>query len=172
MKAAHRLDHEKHVDEIMDHWMGSWRDKWPEKNPKPARKKEVEAWEQRYRQEHEAYRLQVLPQAEERRASQLNVYDAPQVIWAWKMFHNSPNNARWPEASKKVMNHQVEIFDGPMTVQEINMAYRLDRISSATERIFHAGEGAKLLEALEQVARRLAGVHQEIAMQNQGTSGY
>ncbi|MGP5690696.1 hypothetical protein [Glutamicibacter ardleyensis] len=71
-----------------------------------------------------------------------------------------------------MLDHQVELFDGTFTVGQIYTNYRLDRISASTDRIFHADESAKLLEALNQVDRRLAGVHQEIAMQNQGSSGF
>lgn len=172
VKVAHHRDRVKHVDEIMENWMGQWREEWPEKNPKPSRKKDVADWEQRYRDEHETYRLHVLPQAETERAGQLGRYSAPQVIRAWKMVQHIPDGVRWPEERQAVLDHEVELYEGNLTVGQIYSKFRLDRISDATDRIYHADESDRLLEALQQVDRRLAGVHQEIAMQNQASGGY
>lgn len=88
------------------------------------------------------------------------------------MVQHIPDGVRWPEERQAVLDHEVELYEGNLTVGQIYSKFRLDRISDATDRIYHTDESDRLLEALQQVDRRLAGVHQEIAMQNQGTGGY
>lgn len=162
------------VDTRMDEIMLEWQRKWFEANPQP-KDKHIPEWDAKYQSERETYRLQVLPEVEAavavERPQGLGEYDVTQLIRAAQMWYHSPSFSRFPEEDEIVRNHQIELFDGFLSVEEIEEKYGLERIHHAMTRIIPDNSTDRIVAALESVDAGLTHVQQEI-IQTQAASQY
>lgn len=148
---AYYNDRQQEIDEDMEETMRSWTAEWVKTNPEPgkwAAPDVVEAYNQRWRDEHEVHRLKVLPEVEARRPIHLGSYDAPQIIRAAQMGLHSPDTQKFPGEFDKVMMHPVELFDGELPVHEIHKKYALQRITPYIEGLVKPDNEARMLEAI------------------------
>lgn len=164
----------REIDIEMGLTMGAWEQTWIAENPQPKKEKDIPEWEAKFQSERESYRLEILPQVEQgllnARPDQVGRYDAPQLVRAAQMWIHAPNGGRFPEEEAKVSSHAVELFDGVLTVDEIETKYRLSQLQEAIRRIIVEDPMEKLVESLDTTNDRLLDVHKEIIRTNH--SGY
>lgn len=139
----------KLVDDEMYRYMHAWESEWLAKNPKPERS-ELKAWEAKYDREREEYRLSILPDVEATHPSALGRYDIPQLIRAAQMWTHAPN-ARFGDEQDKVGSHLVELFDGSMTVDQIEAKYQFSRFQESLRRVRVNDPTDKLMQVLDRI---------------------
>lgn len=149
---AYYKDRQQEIDEDMEETMRVWTVEWMKANPEPGRwasNYETEAYNQRWRDEHEVHRLKVLPEVEARRPLHLGSYDAPQIIRAAQMGKHCPDSEKFPGEIDKVMMHPVEFFSGELVrVHEIHKRYQLPRIAPYIQGLVKPDNEVRILEAI------------------------
>jgi hypothetical protein len=171
-ESAYYADRVQEVEDDMNSAMAAWTDEWAERNPESAKMtpKLIEERNAKYRSEHEAHRLSILPGVEAKRPEVMGEYDARQLIRAYQMVANRPNSTKFPEESEKVLSHPVQLFDETLTVREIQHKYGLHRIGSVIEGKAKVDEGQAVLDAIGHTNQLLAGISTEIIRQDVSTS--
>lgn len=139
----------KKVDEEMYRYMHAWEADWLTRHPKPS-PAEVPAWESRYAAEREDYRLSILPGVEESYPSKIGEYDVAQMIRATQMWAHAPN-PRFEGEQEKVGAHLIELFDGSMTVDEIEAKYGFSRFQESLKRVRVNDPTDKLMQVLDRI---------------------
>lgn len=163
--AAYAESRSGEVDTRMEETMLDWQRKWFAANPQP-KDKHIPEWDARYQSEREAYRLQVLPEIEAavavERPQALGEYDVTQLIRAAQMWYHSPDYTRFAEEDELVRNHQVELYEGFLTVEEIEEKYGLEKIHPAMARIAQDDALATIVDEIRGLGAGITGVQQEI----------
>jgi hypothetical protein len=152
------------IDSDMDKEMGQWRERWVAANPAPRGGRQLEEHQERYKADFETYRQSVLPGILSKRPERLGEYDTRQLIRAAKMLIHRPNSQRFPGEGDKVLNEPVELFDGTLTVLEIDKKYSLWDIRQSMEKVFRNDTEA-LLRAIEGQSEQLSGIHEQLVYQ-------
>ncbi|GAA4033905.1 hypothetical protein GCM10023063_17210 [Arthrobacter methylotrophus] len=158
------------IDADMEAAMSQWRASWEARNPVPKDKYLAE-YQQRFKEEYEQYRLSILPGVTAKRPERLGQYDTRQLIRATKMLIHRPHPDRFPGEDEKVLNEKIELFDGELTVLEIERKYRLSQVRNAMDKIFRNDADA-LLRALESQSEQLSGIHEQLVHQRADFSEY
>lgn len=148
------------VGEEMRRYMHAWESEWLAKNPKPATS-EIPAWEAKYNREREDYRLSILPGVKDASPSVLGQYDVTQLIRAAQMWTHAPN-ARFGDEQDKVGSHSIELFEGSMTVDQIEDKYRFSRFQESLKRVRVNDPTDKLLAVLNSIDTSVSQVPEEI----------
>lgn len=158
------------IDRDMEQIMAQWRVRWEEQNPAP-KGRQLEEYQQRFRDEHEQYRLSVEPGVASKRPERLGQYDTRQLIRAAKMLVHRPSAQRFPGEGDKVLNEKIELFDEELTVLEIDEKYNLYDIRYSMEKVFRNDTEA-LLRAVESQSEQLSGIHEQLVHSRADNSGY
>lgn len=157
---------EQELDVRMREEMESWQQHWFAANPQPLKEKHIREWDAKFKAEREQYRLATLErvQAElaELRPAGLGEYDATQLIRAAQMWYHAPSQSKYPEEDERVRDHQIELYDGYMTVEEIEVRYGLSRIHDAIRRIYPDNSTDRIVSALESIGEDNLAIQQEI----------
>lgn len=151
----------KKVDEEMRRYMHAWESEWLARNPKPATA-EIPAWEAKYTPEREEYRLAILPGVQDANPSALGRYDIPQLIRAAQIWTHAPN-ARFGDEQDKVGSHSVELFEGSMTVDEIEAKYQFSRFQESLRKVRVNDPTEKLLAVLNSIDAGVSEIPMQIA---------
>lgn len=150
VESAYYNDRVAEINEDMKVSMDDWSNAWAQVNQPPEKAKYMDAHNQRFRDEHETYRLSILAEVESRRPARLGKFDSRQIIRAYQMALNRPAPERFPGEEDKVFDHEVELFDETLTVEEVELKYRIDRIKGYVLRLRGDGSQAAVLEAAEE----------------------
>lgn len=163
---AYLKANDNELDVRMTEEMEAWQQRWFAANPQPAKEKHIPEWEAKFKAEREQYRLAILPRVQEEmaenRPSGLGEYDATQLIRAAQMWYHAPSPSKYPEEDEKVRDHQIELFDGYMTVEEIEVRYGLSRIHDAIRRIYPDDSTDRIVDALSSLGEDNLAIQQEI----------
>jgi hypothetical protein len=165
---AYYNDRVQEVEDDMNAAMAAWTDDWASRNPESSKMtvKSAEERNQKFRAEHEAYRLSILPDIEAKRPAALGSYDSRQLVRSYQMALNRPNPDKFPEESEKVLNHEIQLFDETLTVRDIQIKYQLHRVGNTIVGKVKVDEGQRVLDAIGQTNILLAGINQEIVRQD------
>lgn len=168
---AYNLDRDREVDDDMTAAMAEWTDDWAAKNPEGKKTpKSTEERNVKFRAEHEAHRLSILPGVEAKRPMGMGSYDSRQLIRAYQMVVNRPNPDKFPEESEKVLNHEIQLFDETATVRDIHNKYQLYRIGNHVKGLVKPDEGQAVLDAIGETNALLAGINTELVRQDVASS--
>lgn len=160
-------DRSAEIDEDMKQVMAQWTTHWQDQNPAP--KRNIEEYNERYRLEHENHRLSILQSVTDKRPEQLGQYDTRQLIRATKMLIHRPHPDRFPGEETTVLDEPVELWDGTLSVRQIEQKYRLTRVRYAMEKIFKSDSEA-LLAAMETQSETLSGIREQLIYQRSDQS--
>jgi hypothetical protein len=164
---AYYHDRSREVDDDVDAAMSVWTDDWASRNPEGKKTaKSAEERNLKFRTEHEAHRLSILPGVEAKRPAVMGSFDARQLVRSYQIAVNRPNPDKFPEESEKVLKHEVQLFDETLTVRDIQIKYQLHRIGSTIEGKVEPDESPAVLDAIGQTNILLAGIKQEIVRQD------
>jgi hypothetical protein len=164
---VYRADRDQEVDDDMTAAMASWTDEWADANPEGKKTpRSTDERNAKYRSEHEAYRLSILPEVEAKRPLAMGSYDSRQLIRAYQMVVNRPNPDKFPEESEKVLNHEMQLFDEVATIRDIHLKYQLHRIGGNIKGQVKIDEGQAVLDAIGHTNQLLAGISTEIVRQD------
>lgn len=160
--------HEAEVDERMDQIMEEWQQNWFRANPQP-KDKHIPAWDAKYQAEREEYRLQALESLGDGpdRPLHLGSYDLPQLVRAAQIWRHAPNPERFPEEDAKACNYEFELFDGVMSVREIERKYRLSRFREELSRIAPDDSTDRIVAALGVLDEGNLAIQQDIILNRQ-----
>ena len=148
--------------------------KYAADNPRPRRDgREADRWDAQYAVDLAEYRASIEDSITNSRPRYLGSYDARQVVRAAQMFYHRPHSLKFAEESERVLNYQVELFDGVMTVEEIERVYQMHKIHYCLEEIQKDDHLQRLMvDRLTEVSGGIRGVHQEINHQTQLSQQY
>lgn len=140
--------------------VADWKSGWLEENPKPRFK--VEEWEARFRDEHAAFAAQARQDLTSERPMKLGVYDSRQLVRAAQMLYHIPDPARFPDENIKVRDHEVELYNETLTVEEIQEKYRLYKLHYALERVFEDTTEKQILESINTLNENLSIISEDV----------
>jgi hypothetical protein len=152
----------------MDAETDAWSERYVANNPRPRREgRDLDRWEAQYAVDRDAFRDSIEEVITSRRPRYLGSYDARQIVRAAQMYHHRPHSLRFPEESRKVLDYQVELFDGVMSVDEIERVYEMDKIHFCLEEIIKDDSlERQIVEKLAELSGGIAGVHEELSYQS------
>ena len=163
---AYPKSFEQEVDRRINEEMEAFHQRWFAANPQPAKDKHIPEWEAKFSAEREQHRLSVVGPIEDavrsKRPDGLGEYDVTQLIRAAQMWYHSPNFERFPEEDEKVRSHPIELYDGFLTVEEIENLYKLESIHDSIARIYPDDSTDRIVSALENIGEDTLAVQQEI----------
>ena len=149
---AYYRDRQQEIIDDMEDTMRDWAIEWMKTNPAPGKREgsnATEAYNQRFRDEHEAHRIRILPQVEAKRPIALGSYDSTQIIRAAQMGMHRPDPNKFPGEIAKVMMQPIELFDGHSVVHEIHKKYDVPRFAPYIQALVEDDSASEMLEALE-----------------------
>lgn len=152
-----------------------WAASYLAENPQPRREgKDMDKWTERYNTELVAYQDEITEGITNSRPRYLGSYDARQIVRAAQMYHHRPHSLKFPQESDRVLDYQVELFDGVMTVEEIERVYQMDKIHFCLEEVQRDDRLQQLIvDRLTEVSGGIQGVRQELVFQtNKGQDQY
>lgn len=162
--------HEAEVDLRMEQIMEKWRQDWFKANPQP-KDKHIPAWDAKYKAEHEEYRLQALENLSEdenaERPLHLGEYDLPQLVRAAQIWRHAPAYSRFPEEEAKALDHPIELYEGCLTVDEIEEKYKLSRFHDELSRIAPDDSTDRIVAALGVLDEGNLAIQQDIILNRQ-----
>jgi hypothetical protein len=147
----------------------AWTATYMANKPRPARAgREADRWDAQYASDLDEYAASIEDDITTSRPRYLGSYDARQIVRAAQMFYHRPHSVKFPEESQRVLNYQVELFDGVMTVEEIEHVYQMHKIHFCLEEIQKDDHLQRLMvDRLTEVSGGIRGVHQELNHQTQ-----
>lgn len=164
---AYAAVREEEIATDMETASKSWAASYVAENPQPRREgKELDKWTGRYQAELEAYQESIVDGITNSRPRYLGSYDARQVVRAAQMYHHRPHGLKFPEESFRVLDYQVELFDGVMTVEEIERVYQMDKIYFCLEEVQKDDRLQQLIvDRLTEVSGGIQNVRKELTFQ-------
>lgn len=121
--------------------MAEFERKWRGEHPAPRKEKDLPAYEAELQSAKDAVSDQITDAAVQETTPQLVSYDIRQLIRATQMVWHRPR-PKFENEGDKVLDYQVELYDGPMTLRDIAIKYRLEELHWTMEEI-HADKGVK-----------------------------
>lgn len=167
---AYAKNRSDEIDRDMEQIMAQWTARWQGQNPEP-KSRHLGDYQQRFRDEHEQYRLSVEPSVVAKRPERLGQYDTRQLIRATKMLIHRPHPDRFPGEDGKVLNEKIELFDEELTVLDIEHKYGLSQVRYSMEKVFR-NDAEALLKAVESQSQQLSGIHEQLVHSRADNSGY
>lgn len=137
-----------------------WKQSWLQENPKPRFR--VDEWEARFRDEHAAFKAKAVEDLTNERPMKLGNYDSRQLVRAAQMFYHLPNPHRFREENLKVRDHEIELYDETLTVEEIEDKYRLHRLHYAMESVFEDNTEKQILEGINALNSNMSVLSEEV----------
>lgn len=137
-----------------------WKQGWLQENPKPRLR--VDEWEARFREEHAAAAAQARESLTAERPMLLGLYDSRQLVRAAQMLYHAPNSSRFFDEHIKVRDHEIELFNETLTVEQIEDKYKLFGMHFAVERIFEDTTEKQILESINALNENLSIVSESV----------
>lgn len=158
----------------MDAATNNWSERYEASNPRPKREgREAERWDAQYEADRQAYRDSIEEGITNSRPRFLGSYDARQIVRAAQMYYHRPHSVKFPEESDKVLDYQIELFDGVMSVEEIERVYQMHKIHYCLEEIQKDDHLQRLMvDRLTEVSGGIRGVHLELNHQTNLSQEY
>lgn len=164
--AAYEKSLDAEVDRRIEAVMEAFHREWFTANPQPAKEKHIPEWDAKFKAEREQYRLSIVGTVEDavrsERPDGLGEYDVTQLIRAAQMWYHSPNFERFPEEDEKVRTHPIELYDGFLTVEEIERRYQLEAIHDSIARVYPDNSTDRIVDALSSLGDDTFAVQQQV----------
>lgn len=140
--------------------MNPWGEAWMAANPKPKRDKDRPEWQTRFdadfKERKDALDAELAP-----KYPSITFYDLPQLLRVARMLQTRPSGVYW-EQGNLVFQEWIELYEETLTVQQIEEKYHLSRIWNALFYPAVPSAFANVVAALEDVAGRIDGMHNEL----------
>ena len=140
--------------------VAEWKASWLQENPKPRFK--VEQWEAKFQADHAAIKARAVEDVTNERPMRLGEYDSRQLIRAAQMYCHLPHPKRFREENIMVRDHEIELFDETLTVEQIQDKYKLYQIHYSMEAVFVDTTMTQILQAINDVNSNLSIVSEEV----------
>lgn len=160
------------VEQQVDDQTEAWATQWIAENPQPRRESHVAEWNARFAAEREAFMVPLREQLQSERPAKLGSYDSRQLVRAAQMLYHSPNAAKFPpEENIKVRDHQIELYNEMLTVEEIETKYNLYKLHYCLERVFEDNTEKEMLEEMRTM-NSVMGVTRDMMVEAQRVQSY
>jgi hypothetical protein len=140
--------------------VADWKAGWLQENPQPRFK--VDEWEARLRDEQAAFAAQARQSLTEERPMLLGLYDSRQLVRAAQMLYHAPDSRRFFDEHIAVRDHEIELFNDTLTVEQIEEKYRLFDMHYAVERVFEDNTEKKILEGINALNSNMSVLSEEV----------
>ncbi|MCC3299476.1 hypothetical protein [Arthrobacter caoxuetaonis] len=150
---AYAVSRNEEITRRLNEEMTAWAQKWKAEHETPKRQRELEAFQARYTEEFNAHQESIKPRIYSERPNGIGKYDARQLVRAAQMHRHRPREHKFEGQAEKVLNHQIELFDETLTVQQIEEKYRLSEVVHAMDSIFPPKPNPEVQAALDYLGR-------------------
>lgn len=140
--------------------VADWKQSWLQENPKPRFK--VEEWEARFQSDLASFKAQATEDLTNERPMKLGIYDSRQLVRAAQMLYHIPGPNKFPEENIKVRDHEVELYNETLTVEQIQDKYRLYRLHYAMERVFEDNTEKEILQGIRDLNSNMSVLSEEV----------
>lgn len=140
--------------------VADWKTGWLQENPKPRFK--VDEWEAKFGADQAAFAAQARQSLTEERPMLLGLYDSRQLVRAAQMLYHAPDSRRFFDEHIAVRDHEVELFNETLTVEQIEEKYRLFDMHYAVERVFEDNTEKKILEGINALNSNMSVLSEEV----------
>ena len=140
--------------------VAEWKASWLQENPKPRFK--VDQWEAKFQADYAVIKAQATADLTNVRPMKLGSYDSRQLVRAAQMFYHLPDPERFTNENLAVRDHFIELFNETLTVEQIQMKYKLLQIHHALESVFVDATLTQILQAINDVNSNLSIVSEEV----------
>lgn len=160
------------VQQQIDAQTEVWAQQWLAEHPKPRRNSQEAEWNAQFAADREAFMGSLREQLRAERPMLLGNYDSRQLVRAAQMLYHAPNSVKFPpEENIKVRDHQIELYNEMLTVEEIEDKYSLYRIHYCLERIFEDTTEKEMLEEMRTLSS-IMGVQRDMMVEAERASRY
>ncbi|MCB5280335.1 hypothetical protein [Arthrobacter sp. ES1] len=160
------------VQKQVDDQVEAWAQQWITENPKPKRESHVAEWNARFAVDREAFMGPLREGLQKERPMRLDMYDSRQLVRAAQMMYHIPSHKKFPvEENLKVRDHQIELYNEVLTVEEIQTRYRFLKIHYCLERIFKDNTMGEMLEEMRTM-NSVLGVTRDMMIEAQRVQNY
>ena len=150
----------KDVEQGAAQRVADWKAGWLQENPKPRFK--VDEWEARFQADLAVVKARVPEDLTNERPMKLGTYDARQLVRAAQMFYHLPNPSRFREENLKVRDHEIELYDETLTVEQIENKYKLHGIHFSMEAIFEDTTEKQILQSINALNENLSIISEDV----------
>lgn len=140
--------------------VADWKQSWLQENPKPRFK--VDEWEAKFQADQAAVRAQAIEELSNERPMKLGIYDSRQLVRAAQMLYHIPDPHRFAEENIKVRDHEIELYNETLTVEEIQNKYRLYRLHYAMEGLFEDTTEKQILQGIRDLNSNMSVLSEEV----------
>lgn len=141
------------VEEGLTQRLGDWQQSWLQENPKPRFK--VDEWEARFASDRDAFAAQARQSLTDERPMKLGLYDSRQLVRAAQMLYHAPDSKRFYDEHIAVRDHEIELFNETLTVEQIQDKYKLFQIHYAMEAVFEDDTEKQILAGIDKLNRNI-----------------
>ena len=160
------------VQQQVDAQTEVWAQQWLVEHPKPKRNSQEAEWNAQFAADREAFMGPLREQLEAERPMKLDMYDSRQLVRAAQMLYHIPSQRKFPvEENLKVRDHQIELYNEVLTVEEIQEKYQLFKLHYCLERIFQDTTEKEMLEEMRTLSS-IMGVQRDMMVEAERASRY
>lgn len=140
--------------------LGDWKQSWLQENPKPRFK--VDEWEAKFAADQQAFVAQARESLTNERPMKLGLYDSRQLVRAAQMLYHAPDSRRFYDEHIAVRDHEIELFNETLTVEQIEEKYNLFDMHYAMESVFADDTEKQILAGIRDLNSNMSVLSEEV----------
>lgn len=155
--------HQARVAEVesgVAHRLADWKQTWLQDNPKPRFK--ADEWEAKFAADRDAFVAQARQSLANERPMKLGLYDSRQLVRAAQMLYHAPDSKRFYDEHIAVRDHEIELFNETLTVEQIQDKYKLFQMHYAMEEVFEDDTQKQILEGIRSLNSNMSVLSEEV----------
>ncbi|QOD05893.1 hypothetical protein [Pseudarthrobacter sp. BIM B-2242] len=155
--------HERRKAEVetdLNQRLADWKQSWLQENPKPRFK--VDEWESKFAADQNAFVAQARESLTNERPMKLGLYDSRQLVRAAQMLYHAPDSRRFYDEHIAVRDHEIELFNETLTVEQIQDKYKLFDMHYAMESVFEDNTEKQILEGINSLNRNMTVLSEDV----------